>query len=167
MKPEIRKVLLGILLASTVIAAWLAPPPEGAIAEVVPRKAHEIPLAKAEPRSIGAGRARLLEIIPRGESEEVPVLFTYKREPTTKEKAIKVEPDSPPQAPPLPFSILGRYVDDGKESIFLHATDRDWAVREGDVIDGKYRVASISDGAMTVIYLPLGQKQTIALGDAR
>jgi hypothetical protein len=38
-----------------------------------------------------------------------------------------------------------------------------WVVREGDVIEGQWRVDSIQDRSMSLTYLPLQQAQTIAM----
>ncbi|HKC44651.1 MAG TPA: hypothetical protein VKC64_12540, partial [Burkholderiales bacterium] len=49
---------------------------------------------------------------------------------------------SSPQAPPLPFTFMGRMVDGKRVTVFLTNAngDRTWVVRPGDTIDDVYRV---------------------------
>jgi hypothetical protein len=61
----------------------------------------------------------------------------------------------------LPYTFAGRLIHDGKLSLLLAKGDDVIAIREGDTIDGTYRVESITETQITLVYLPLGQKQTI------
>ena len=38
-----------------------------------------------------------------------------------------------------------------------------WVVKEGDVIEGQWRVDSIQDRTMRLTYLPLQQSQTVSM----
>jgi len=73
-------------------------------------------------------------------------------------------PPPPPQAPPLPFTFMGKLIDDGKTIVFLTKADRNYVVRMGDTIDGTYRVDEIGEQSMTLTYLPLESKQSLAVG---
>lgn len=70
------------------------------------------------------------------------------------------------KAPPLPFTFAGRMMTEDGTVVFLSRQNRNYAVREGDVIDGTYRVERIADRTMTLVYLPLSQKQQLVLGGA-
>jgi hypothetical protein len=74
-------------------------------------------------------------------------------------------PPPPPQAPPLPFAIMGKLIEDGKVVAFLMRNDEPYIVRRGDVIDGTYRVEELSETSLTFTYLPLDSRQSLALGD--
>jgi hypothetical protein len=84
-----------------------------------------------------------------------------------------VAPPPPPPAPPpiptapaLPFVFIGKLVEhNGKLTIFVTFQDRNFAVKEGDVIDSTYRVNAIKGSVMELTYLPLGTKQTLYIGD--
>jgi hypothetical protein len=77
--------------------------------------------------------------------------------------AAKIKPGPPPApvAPPMPYTFAGRLVHDGKASLLLAKGDEVIAVREGETLDGIYKVESITQTQITLVYLPLGQKQTI------
>ncbi len=72
-------------------------------------------------------------------------------------------PPPPPQAPPLPFTYLGKMIDGEQTTVFLTRQDRNYVVRLGDTLDGSYRVEKIEEDGVTVTYLPLGTEQTLPL----
>lgn len=76
-------------------------------------------------------------------------------------------PPRRPDAPPLPFAYMGKLVEDGKTTVFLVHGERNLIVRAGDTIDGVYRVDGIGEHDMTLTYLPLKQRQQLALGGAQ
>jgi hypothetical protein len=66
-------------------------------------------------------------------------------------------------APPLPFSYLGRQFDGQAWQLFLRRENGDvLIVRQGEEIDGEYRVASLSAEGAVFIYLPLNQSQPMS-----
>jgi hypothetical protein len=69
-------------------------------------------------------------------------------------------------APPLPFTYLGQYKDNDKPVIFLVRGDRVLTVKQGDVIDGAYRVDGIVGSTLSLTYLPLNLKQMLNIGTA-
>jgi hypothetical protein len=71
-----------------------------------------------------------------------------------------------PTAPPLPFTYLGRYADAGKPIFLLVKGDRILTVKEGEVIEGNYRVDGIAGTKLGLTYLPLNIKQTLETGNA-
>lgn len=71
-----------------------------------------------------------------------------------------------PSAPPLSFQYIGKMVDaDNHAAVFLEKQRRIFIVREGDAIDGNYRVDAIAPPLMTLIYIPLDEKQTMQIGE--
>lgn len=78
---------------------------------------------------------------------------------------LKVVPE-PPRAPPLPFTYMGKMMEDDQIIVYLSRQDRNYAVKQGQTIDGTYRVDDISGGTMLVTYLPLNQQQILAIGAA-
>jgi hypothetical protein len=79
---------------------------------------------------------------------------------------VRVEKALPPapSAPQLPFSFLGQYQENDRLVILLMHGERMLLVKPGDVIEGKYRVEGIDGRFLTLIYLPLGIKQTLDVG---
>ncbi|NMF98780.1 secretion system X translation initiation factor, partial [Aromatoleum toluolicum] len=73
-------------------------------------------------------------------------------------------PPPAPTAPPIPYEYLGKLADGHSVRIFLVRGDRPYTVTEGDVLDGSYKVKSITDTTMTFVYLPLNMIQTLPVG---
>ena len=75
-------------------------------------------------------------------------------------------PPPPPQAPPLPFTFMGKLIDGEQVVVFLTNGARNWVVRAGDTIDGVYRVDAIGDERMRLTYLALDIPQELAVGES-
>lgn len=75
-------------------------------------------------------------------------------------------PPPPPTAPPVPFTYLGKKLEDGVWEVFLAHGEQTFIVRTTNVIDNKYRVDAIKPPTLSLMYLPLNQMQTIAIGGA-
>ena len=73
-------------------------------------------------------------------------------------------PPPPPSAPPLPFTYLGKSLQDGAWEIYLARGQQTYLVREGNTFDGTYRVDAIRPPTLTLTYLPLDQVQQINIG---
>ncbi|HEX6363684.1 MAG TPA: hypothetical protein VFZ93_12040, partial [Albitalea sp.] len=72
-------------------------------------------------------------------------------------------PPPVPQAPPLPFTYLGKWVEDGRTTVFLGRSGQPVAVRGVGRLDGTYAVESIDDRRIVLKYLPLGTLQALSL----
>lgn len=86
-------------------------------------------------------------------------------EAMAREEARKNTPPPPPpkpQAPPLPFHYLGKLVEDGHTTVFLADRERNYVVRKGDTVNGTWRIEEIAQDHLTVSFLPLRSKQTLA-----
>lgn len=75
-------------------------------------------------------------------------------------------PPPPPQAPAIPFAFMGKLVDGATTTVFLMRGDQAHAVRVGDIVDASYQVEDIGEQILTLAYLPLGERQTLAIGSA-
>lgn len=73
-------------------------------------------------------------------------------------------PPPAPTAPPIPYEYLGKLADGHSVRVFLVRGERPYTVIEGDVLDGSYKVKSITDTTMTFVYLPLNITQTLPVG---
>lgn len=82
----------------------------------------------------------------------------------TRVETVVAPPPPPPQAPPLPFTYLGRLDEGDRTTVFLAGPAQDHAVTAGQVIDGVYRVDEITPQRVVVTYLPLGQQQSLSIG---
>ena len=103
---------------------------------------------------------------PRGDlfgSNAAPVRPAPKHKPAPAEAAA---PPPAPVAPPMPYRVAGQVVHDGPPRVVLAREDRVFFVREGDVLEGGYRVESIKSDAVTLVYTPLDERQTLAVASA-
>lgn len=74
---------------------------------------------------------------------------------------------APPGAPALPFTYMGKLISGQDLTVFLIQGERNLIVHEGDTIDALYRVEHIAEGEITLGYLPLAQRQSLAIGAAQ
>ena len=66
-----------------------------------------------------------------------------------------------PVAPPNPYKVAGKVVQGGVARVFLVSGDRVYEAKEGDELDGGYRVAVIASDRIELLYVPLGTKETM------
>src|SRR5262249_62069739 len=66
----------------------------------------------------------------------------------------------------MPDRVAGQVVHDGPARVVLAREDRVCSVREGDTLEGGYRVESIKSDAVTLVYTPLEERQTLAVASA-
>ena len=72
-----------------------------------------------------------------------------------------------PVAPPMPFSFLGKKLENDAWEIYLARGEQTFIVRTGQVLDGVWRVDKVAPPNLAFTYLPLGQAQTLLIGDSR
>ncbi|MFP5410782.1 MAG: hypothetical protein ACLGG6_07385 [Gammaproteobacteria bacterium] len=75
----------------------------------------------------------------------------------------KPPPPPPPSPPPLPFKYLGRWVDDGKLTIFLAQGEQPVPIHTGQVLSGTWRVDAITERQVSFTYLPLDMPSTLGI----
>lgn len=113
-----------------------------------------------------AGEGRLLVQTPRTDlfgAQDDDALFGS-RDFTPPPPPAAAAPAVPAGPPPLPFSYIGKMLGDGQWQVFLGRGAEALVVREGMVVDGRYRVARIAPPVLTLIYLPLNQQQQLDIG---
>lgn len=69
-----------------------------------------------------------------------------------------------PSAPPMPYRFAGKLIQNGQLQVFLSKGDTPIPIKQGEVLDGTYRVESIAESGITLVYLPLGHKEHIPAG---
>jgi hypothetical protein len=172
MKP--RHIMLGAaLLVAAGFAVFGDNSPGGAVVEPAPRSAVAAAARPAPVRANPAapkpaGAATILRLEPRaalmdggagggnafGSQDWTPLPAPPAPPP----------PPPPPSAPPLPFTFLGKAVEQGKWEVFLARGAETLIVRDKMVIDGVYRIDAIAPPGMTFTYLPLNQVQQLNIG---
>jgi hypothetical protein len=169
-KPSKREWILIALVPAVIIAAAADPADRARLrASAVanpdtPAKVEKRRVAEVEPPELTPPAAR------EAEAADIGNVFAAKSwyvPPPPPPPSNEPPPPPPkPTAPPLPFTYLGRYQDAGAPVIFLVRGDRILTVKQGDVIEGSYRVEGIVGATLTLTYMPLDIKQTLNIGSA-
>lgn len=160
-------LLLGLTLSAT---AWVSQhdEPAAAVTEAhaaQPEKAV-LPEKKAQEsvRSVAEPAVLKLEKLQREPAEDAATDLFAAKSWYVPPPPPKPMPPPPPSAPPLPFSYMGKLIEDGQMTVFLTKQDRNYVVKTGDTIDGMYKVEEVSARMMTLTYMPLKIKQTLMIG---
>ncbi len=76
---------------------------------------------------------------------------------------VRAAPVAPPvpTPPPMPYRVAGQLVRDGVPQVVLARDDRVMIVREGELLDGGYRVESIRPNGVTLVYTALDARETL------
>jgi hypothetical protein len=168
MPPKRKWALLALVPATLLVAAGADRDEKGKTETV----AEARPKAKIEnARTADTSGPDLAQLQRPGKVQEPGNVFESKSwyvppPPPPPVAALPPAPPPPPVAPPLPFTYLGQYQDNDKPVIFLVWGDRVLMVKQGDVIDGAYRVDGIVGTSLGLTYLPLNSKQILNIGTA-
>lgn len=169
-----RWLVLGGVLALTLTAVvWLEeeePADAGVVAAAKPERGAAPARTPEQARGQAAGRQAetlALEALKRQPPEEKPADAFSARSWYVPPPPPKALPPPPPAPPPMPFTYMGRMVEEGKTTVFLTRQDRSYAIKVGDTIDATYRVDAIEVSGVTFTYLPLNMQQTLATGGYR
>lgn len=166
--PAIRRALLGAALAISLgLAFWLGREPAPDIPPTPARNAAEAPggAGEAPGRPAAPGTAAT-----DGLSLERPAAMTGDKPIRDLFPSQSWVPPPAPQAermPELPFTYIGKLIQDGRTTVYLETQDRHLAVRQGDVIDGVWKVKRVAPPEMTLIYLPLRHEASLDIGRAQ
>ncbi|MBU1690502.1 MAG: secretion system X translation initiation factor [Gammaproteobacteria bacterium] len=155
-------LLLGLLAISSASAFW-APNENGEANPTLSVKKPNQERGRKKPKNIEASELQL-DTLKRNSSPETATDIFPGKSWYVPPPPSKPVPPPPPTPPPIPFVYLGKMLEDGKLLVFMSKQERNLVVREGDVIEGTYRVESILPPVMTLTYLPLNMKQTFPIG---
>ena len=72
-----------------------------------------------------------------------------------------------PSAPPLPFTYVGKKLEQGVWEVFLNLGDKTLVASAGSTIENLYRVDEIIPPHLTMTYLPLGVSQSLSIGESQ
>jgi len=75
--------------------------------------------------------------------------------------AVEVAAPVKPALPLMPYRVAGQVVQDGSTHVILARGDAVLTVREGDTLEGGYRVEAIRPDRVTLLYLPLDARQEL------
>jgi hypothetical protein len=172
-----RWLLLGAGLSLTLYLVWNSPGPEtqpmatvesSRVATITnpemtrqatARQAMTRPLAQAEED---------FRFVPRppvtGEVVDIFAPAVVKRPQADFERAAK-EVAPVPQAPPVPFTFVGKMAEGDGVKVFLQANDVLYTVKVGDTFAQQYKLMGVDNGKLSLLYLPLNITQTMFYGE--
>jgi Cohesin domain len=159
MGARLRKLVLFAALAGVVGYLVLDKPattvPEVAIAKTdgssPPKGASVDPLQFPDRRALERSRGELFNAPP----------------PPPRPKAATEPPPPPPEvAPPVPYRFAGKVLRGSQEEVLVSKGEFVFPVKVGDTLDGVYKVESIGNDRIEVVYLPLGSKDRITVSSA-
>jgi hypothetical protein len=173
-----RWLVLGGLLSLTLYLVWNSPGPEtqpmatvesSRVATATPspeiarqaaaRQAMLRPLAQAE------GDFRFVPRPPvTGEVVDIFAPAVAKRPQADIERVVK-EVAPAPQAPPVPFTFVGKMAEGDGVKVFLQANDVLYTVKVGDTFAQQYKLMGADNGKLSLLYLPLNITQTMFYGE--
>ena len=79
--------------------------------------------------------------------------------PRRKPAAVSAAPD--PVAPPLPFRFAGQFHRESGIEVYVARGEDIFPVKEGDILDGQYKVDSVRATEVSFVHLPSGERQTM------
>jgi hypothetical protein len=168
---------LWIALVGVLVAAWFAPEAQDDGVALSARAARSTSAVTRSAETSAPTRNAPIEVLQirarQAQEEEEKSLFAAADwQPRKTANAVpdipplEEAPPPPPVAPPLPFRMMGRYVENGQTLVFLQQADRSWVVREGDILNESYKVESVKANAIHFKYLPLDETQILETGGA-
>lgn len=164
----------GPLIAGAALLVAFAPALDQTVVQSVARPAAQ---ALAKPARADAPEAVLRVVKRLAEADEIDARLWHlqRAAPATPVAArtlpavvASAAPPPEPAAPPLPYRMIGRYVDGDREGVILQGPDGALVIAHaGETLGEAYRVESLAGNVMVLNYLPLQQRQTMDIGIAR
>ena len=161
------QLLLGLLLVSIVLAFFAPPSQEDSgIVKPLKRNTNAIKTANTKHTNVIANTNKMiLEIRPRKLAKNVDDVFAINSWTPPPPPPAPIQP-MVPTAPPLPFTVLGKKIEDQQWTVFLGMQEQVFIVKANDILNNDYRVETITPPTLTLTYLPLNIQQTISIGTA-
>jgi len=162
---EERKRRLSIAAAglAAVALAWFAPPGREPELSLPADRLSSLPgAAKGESSPSPSSRLAALPArealgAARGDPFGAPVV------PAHRPAAAKHEPPPAPVAPPNPYKVAGTVVQGGAKRVYLLNGDRVYEARQGDDLDGGYKVELIGGDHVVLVYVPMGTREELPI----
>ena len=190
MSPKQRWMMIGGLLALTLLAIYLVQEPaeeslpqESATKESSPRKAAQDQRSQLAPMANNPSSQSAIKVAEEAVSvlpdltqkhlfvedkaKNTQDLFKghawYVPPPPPKPVPVKVEPPPPPAAPPVPFFYIGKLEQAPQAAqVFLTGNNKVLSVTVGKNVDSLWRLDKEEANILTFTYLPLGLTKTLS-----
>jgi len=163
MRPSLRKAILFTLLFG--IVGYLIvdseddvrTPQRASLASKSSERSAEVA------RGTGTAERRARYALPERQALGAPqaqLFGPHSWQPKVSTAARATKPAAP-RVPAMPYRYAGKVLHEGKLKVYLAKGDEVFAVRQGETLDRVYRVESIEDTRIRLLYLPLRRMQTI------
>jgi hypothetical protein len=161
MKPRQRWLALA-LIVTMVAAFWPGREDSDEVVETVQRVSKAAPTAGT---AAGANGARQTPVVRERLARMQADLFPSQTwvPPPPPPKPYVPPPPPPPKPPPLPFKYLGRWVEDGQQTLFLVQGEEPIPIQPGQVLSGNWRVDEITERTVVFTYLPLDMQSILGI----
>lgn len=164
MRSSYRKIVIFAALGGGLALVFLDPASEKPISVAFPAVSLQARgpsgMSDADGSAKGESKTRALALPKRPAWSELRAEFFGSQSwqpPAPKVIAAPVVPT----APPLPYRFAGKLVQNGKLHVFLSKGDAAIPIKQGEILDGTYRVEAIGEDRITLVYLPLGLRENI------
>jgi hypothetical protein len=153
---------LGVLVALVVLDVQRSDP-GGSTAARVAAKGDPPAAGAREPAASADVRERAPLALPDRPALNEPQaeLFGSQSWQAPPPKLAARAPAAAPALPPNPYRFAGKLLQDGALQVLLSQGDRVFPAKPGETLDGGYRVEAIRETEVTLLYLPLGQRERI------
>ncbi len=158
-----RHLLLGAALAGAVYLS-LFPPMAEEEPEVVAPTRRAIATGVAGPGPVPTALPTATARPPIAEEAAADLFQSQNfRPPPPPPPKIVAPPPPPPMAPPLPFTLVGIWTEDGKETVFLSRGEQVVFAHKGDRLAGGWRLDEVRPEALLFTYESLNQQKTLRI----
>ena len=159
---DLRQILVrgGLAAAVTTGAGLMAASPDPPAEQVSLRARAAVPQPGASVRLVLPERSHLAP--PSRDLFGTPPV-----PPAPRVEHVPVPPPLP-EAPPLPFTLVGSFETEGGETAYyLAEADKVYVVKRGEALNELYRLESAAADRLELLYLPMAIKQTLVFSNPK
>jgi len=159
-----RRLIFWLVIAgAAAVAASFAPAPTPPAREVATTTTKPSPAVEgAAPAGLAALPERESIGRPRGDAFAARSWAPPAPPPAAPRAPARVAAPRP-VVPPMPYRVAGQVVHGEGAQVVLAKGDTILTVREGEMLEGGYRVESIGPDGVTLLYVPLGVRENLPL----
>lgn len=167
-----------LLMASAYLALWGDKTPDTpntretaeAISMPMPPAVVRSPAPRAERGPLRQPAASLAALVPRDvliplRSRDQPGVDLFYARSWRPPASANAGGESAPVMPTFPYAYVGKKWEDGVWEVYLSRGNVSFVARVGATLEGLYEVEQIVPPVLTVKYKPLGQRQTLGIGE--
>lgn len=163
------------VLACTVWWVWHDNTTTAEMAAALPSQSPSRRETSNQGTSAGRAEVDALALLPRDDvlaiGGDTPLvkrdLFAARQPPSASTPVAGPSIVDTPTVPALPFRFAGKQWDGQSWEVYAVVGEQTYVLREGAIVDDRYKVERIAPPQATLTYLPLGSTQVFLIGEAR